>query len=565
MDSDTNSSLLATFQFTSSGRVIVAGNLCKVLFGCDLVGDSVYDLVADYDNCDLKALLAKSILKRKNFVLKTTLQGSETEFSVRPLYDKDQFICFIASSRVGQSVENSSLSELIVGIGHDLKTPLNSVLGFASLLGESRLCSESGEYVRAIESSGRDLLLIISDLVELAKIESGKITLDREWCSVDQLVKELQIEAGYRNGKTGSCSQFLTVVSSDYEFEADGTRLKKLISKLFSLAEGQILKATFGVYKECELGSLVLEFQLSEKGDAILGALNLRDLATSTPNNFALVTLNESLRLMEGAVEILESKENCLRIVFRNLNIRALFKEADLKDKAFYDLTVYKPLSILAVDDSSLNRLVFKKIFETTQHSLTVVSSATEALNFIECNNPDVIITDICMPEKDGVELVEEIRRMRGEAIPRIIFVSSDRMSLLDRVSPEIEYGFVEKPPKAESLASELYKLGVEILDMDSACYAESLTECEEAVSHAIDWNEIKNSLSCLNNDSWLSLKQRMDIDQLEKFTDELHEFGLRNDCEEICKIAENMKAYLIEFDLASLERVLDSFDEKQS
>lgn len=564
-----------SFQFSASGNIIGADEGSEAFFATDgmdtIVGNSIYEFVSETNSKETKTVFARSILRREPFCLVLEGHSEKEELSVNPLYDGDQFVCFLASGNSDYNkVSIPKLNKVVSRMGHDLKTPLNSILGFSRLLQDSELNPENSGYAKSIESGGRELLAMISDLVDLAKNQSEDVLIAKEWMSVSQFAQELKMELKYSPEETPGQIDFTCQENSNWEIEVDGVRLKKLILKVVDFLRSQSVDIEFNV-QNVSLDSVFVVNLQCRSGGGVTDLLPLVALGRDhswpegeSVTDFNLIVISEAVRSLGGVFESVDDDPSQLNIVFRSIEVRTLTGGEAFSGPLQSELSMFEPMSILGVDDSSLNRLVLTNIFKETPHSLTVVSSAQEALEYLERKQVDVIISDICMPEIDGIEMAAEIEYMADSVCRKIVFVSSDQMDLKERVPHSIEYGFVEKPPKAESFAIQFSKLGLRVaagasqeasvMDMGSDT-VKLLSACE------LNWSELRGRLACFKCDDWSTFRERMDLDELEAFAQELYEFGADNQSEDICHVALGVKAYLKEFDLASLGRVLEDIE----
>lgn len=569
-----------SMQFSASGRILIESGGCSEMFcetGDSVIGKSVYDLVSQESQAGMKKSLARSILRRLETSIEFEARGGASRFALKPVYDDDQFICFLAESQLVKpkavkklvQPEPSRLSNLLATMSHDLKTPLNSILGFSRLLGQSSLEDDLAIYAQSIEESGGDLLSMLADLIDLAKVETGCFVVEKEWFGLESVSKEWQTELSYRaqRGREKVDLRFRDDCSWDVRF--DFKRLKELFYRVVSLCEARPITVEVFVEEsslEKGTGCLVVEFFTNDEGD-VLGQLasgaaaGSWDGESNDSQRLNLWIIREIAGCLGLSFESSQGKRRSVRMIWDGVDVE---KSKRISKSSVSCLENLQPVTVLGVDDSTLNLLLLQKLFEGTAHRLITARSGVEALELLNTTRVDAIISDICMPGMSGLEMAIEIGKLEGSVCRKIVFVSSDRPSFEGLAENGIVYGFVEKPVTSSSLGNALGNLGAGSvydarLDLNTSLNTIENRPCLSECS--IDVVALKKSVPCLVENRWQGFRQRMELDQLEQFSDDLFAFGEASVSKDICQIAKSLKAYVEEFDLESLELVLDDLE----
>lgn len=403
-------------------------------------------------------------------------------------------------------------SEFLANMSHELRTPLNSMLILSQLLAdnnENNLTEKQVEYANTIHSSGRDLLDLINDILDLSKIESGKMAILPE----EVLFTDIKyfVEHQFSPIAKQKNLDFEIVIDEDlpYVFITDNQRLKQIIKNLLSNA-----------FKFTQKGKVVIEFKLYKNHDSMLNAqksmiaisvtdtgigiaedkqqfifeaFNQADGTTSRKfggtglglsiskelaqllggyievesslgngSTFTLylpeydINLNEEVNRNEVAVTVLEEA----RMIEENAEEDVEISIIDEKNNQSTELKNIKELlagkKVLLVDDDMRNIFSLTTALETNKMIVEFAENGKEAIEILQKQSDiDLILMDIMMPVMNGYEAIQAIRKMDGfQSLPIIALTAkamkSDREKCLDAGASD----YISKPVNLEQLLS---------------------------------------------------------------------------------------------------------------
>ncbi|MFC1585926.1 response regulator [Fibrobacterota bacterium] len=325
-------------------------------------------------------------------------------------------------------------SEFLAHISHEIRTPLNIILGAADLLSETSLDKAQKQYVEIFRTSGDTLLFLINDLLDLSKIEAGKIAMEKIDFSLQGLIEEIQKFMNIAAEKKQN--RFSCEISPEVPeyIKGDPQRLRQVIFNLL----GNAIKFT-------QNGKVCLKVQTRD-GDAPSLLFSIRDTGIGIPKSnlkviFEAFTQSDSstsrkfggtglglaicsklVKLMGGEIWV-ESKVNSgstfhFTITFSKAGARKSVPpekpESQEKDGALdkYQprLKLEKPLKILLVDDSKDNRLLIRAILKRENIDLDEAEDGKKAFIKFAENAWDLVLMDMQMPEVDGYTCTRTIR-----------------------------------------------------------------------------------------------------------------------------------------------------------
>lgn len=373
-----------------------------------------------------------------------------------------------------QSQQASKAKSLfLANVSHEIRTPMNGVLGMIQVLRGTSLSDEQRSYLDTLDSSSKILLSLIDDLLDLSKIESGKLVLNIEPFDTSDWVMDIQniTEPLFENKKTVF---FITEVSDDLPayLEGDATRLIQITANLLSNAakctqNGEV-KLTIG-------GGLIKENQFKlqisvkdtgigiadDKLKVIFEAFQQLELDRAINKGVGLgLTICKRLAdIMGGDLRVSSrpGKGSCF-IFCATLSVPECYSSS--KDTGEESKTNHA-LSILLVDDDSINRYAARTLLEQAGQKVVEAVNGQEAIDKTESQFFDVILMDVHMPVMDGIEAARKIREgnREGKQVPIIGLTASVMKDEIDVYLKAGMNAVVEKPIFIEKLMNTIQQL----------------------------------------------------------------------------------------------------------
>ena len=360
---------------------------------------------------------------------------------------------------------NRAKSMFLATMSHEIRTPLNAVIGFSELLQENGVTeAERKEYLLAINSAGNALLQLINDILDLSKLDSGKMNIVYEWSDLQKLVQELTAIFSAKIREKGLA---LTIYCPDQlpMMRLSAPRLRQVLLNLignavkFTSAGKVAIEIDFAQKNEQE-GVLILRVRdtgpgIAEKNrEAVFNPFVQEDRAHHQQEGTGLgLTISKRLiENMNGSLE-LDTKVGigcCFSITLPGIQYRGGWREkAPVVDK---DIQLRQiPHRILLVDDVPINLCVLSSILKKFHAEVVTATSGAEALEKLMAFEPTLILTDMWMPGMSGIELAFQIRQNRKYENTPIFAVTAD-MEAEGRLPVGVFTGIIFKPVSHEKL-----------------------------------------------------------------------------------------------------------------
>lgn len=350
-----------------------------------------------------------------------------------------------AEARRASEVKSRFLSQM----SHELRTPLHAIAGFSKLLLDKVHPAERERFLDAIHESAELLVSLVGQVLDLAKIEAGRLELTPAAFDPRALIARLMGPQQERARAKGLDCDWRVEIPDGARLEGDALRIGQVIVNLVGNAVKFTERGRVELVARWHAG--VLRVEVSDTGPGIAEAELpglFEPFVQAGPRNaraegtgLGLAISRELAELMGGSVTA--SSDGRSGSVFR-LELPAPLAAAP-RSEVPAPPPAPAPRAVLIVDDNELNRLLGQKLLERDGHSVEVASDGREALAAIARRSPDVVLMDLEMPGLDGLETTRELRR-RGSAVPVIALTANAIQGDRERCLAAGMDGYLPKP-----------------------------------------------------------------------------------------------------------------------
>jgi PAS domain S-box-containing protein len=364
--------------------------------------------------------------------------------------------------------------QFLANMSHEIRTPMNGIVGMIDLIGTTPLDDEQSEYLRTIKRSSETLLTIVNDILDLSKIEAGKMELRLvpvHLVGTFEKIYDLYSQQAHLSGN----SFFYHLDKKLPEWILmDETRLIQVLSNLTSNAvKFSQVKGTINLsIRVLEQKGTMYSFKVSVKDSGIgiqdtdqeMLFQSFNQLDSSSSKNYGGTGLG--LSISKQLVKSLGGEIGVVSTPGLGSTFWFTFKAKKTKapEKLVAPVVEIKQFAIekprvLIVDDNQINRNVASKILTKSGCEVVEAKGGLEAIELVQTQEFDLIFMDIQMPEVDGIEATFRIKNLQLESLPPIIAMTAysmeeDREKFLGQGMND----YLPKPIKAEKLISTVKK-----------------------------------------------------------------------------------------------------------
>lgn len=339
--------------------------------------------------------------------------------------------------KIAQESSNAK-SILLANISHEIRTPINMLLGMNEMIYREAENRQIIEYSQNVDTAGRQLLFMINQFLDLSRIDMGKEEIFEENFNITNLIESLR--SYYKKEADNKHLDFVTDADKALPgfVIGDGRKLTQILMNLLSNAikytnDGIIV---FGIQKLAEdAESVTIHFEVSDTGVGI--SKEDQQKIFESFERSAIVRQ----RGIEGTGLGLAISGNLAKLLGTEIKVKSKFGEGslfwfDLKlkkgvdtgyDKGTGETFIAPDARILAVDDNSMNLTVLKSLLRRTLVRVDTAQSALESYEMYEKGNYDLVLMDYMMPDIDGIAAMEELRRIdkrKGKNTPIIVLTA---------------------------------------------------------------------------------------------------------------------------------------------
>jgi two-component system, sensor histidine kinase len=373
-------------------------------------------------------------------------------------------------------IEKAFKDKFLANVSHDLRTPIASMLGFIEIFQQTALSKQQHDFLKTILNTANHLNGLVEDLIDISKIESGHFSFKNKsfdfYDFVNQIEKTYNVKAAIKN------IDFL--ISFDPKIAkfliSDRVRLFQMLGNIIDNAIKFTEKGNISiVFKEYfrRADNLGLQIIVTDTGIGFSNKNKLKVFESFTRLHMSdyggmglgLSIVQEIVTKMDGTIKIKSAAKQGTTVELNlpiKIDMEISMRSKRIVVKQFLPTDFKKKYKILVVDDNETNQLLLLKIL--SDHGgffIDITDTASQALEVIETEGYDLILTDINMPGIDGLEAIEKIKSNTNPKIAKtpIITLSANPTASEKKRCNEIGIKhYIARPHTREELFLAIYK-----------------------------------------------------------------------------------------------------------
>jgi signal transduction histidine kinase/FixJ family two-component response regulator len=379
--------------------------------------------------------------------------------------------------------------EFLANMSHEIRTPLGAILGFSEQLSKQSLTAEQQYFVEAIKSSSDFLLSTVNEILDLSKIEAGKLEVESIPFSLEEALVSTCNTFGLKAAEKNISLTYYMDQGMPDALVGDPFRLKQVLFNLVSNAIKFTERGSVEIHARLEKAdenSARIQIQVSDTGigispgnlQTIFEDFSQADSSTTRKyggTGLGLSICKKLLELQGGHIKVESQPGEGTTFTFSITYIKDK-QQPKLTDKQLVSFRMPEDLRVLVIDDDNYNITLCKAILTDWGLEPDLVTGGKEAIRKLEEHDYDVVLTDIHMPEVSGIDIARFIRSQEGDKaqVPVIAFTANVIREDLEGYK---ETGFstcLTKPFKAQ----DLYRCLVEVLPYIAHYQEEDMALC---------------------------------------------------------------------------------------
>lgn len=328
--------------------------------------------------------------------------------------------------------------QFLSNMSHEIRTPMNAIIGFTKVVLKTDLTAKQKEYLDAIKMSGDALIVLINDILDLAKVDAGKMSFEKT-----PFKMKSSISAMLHLFETKIQEKNLRLVKK-YDSKipdvlvGDPVRLHQIILNLVSNAvkfttKGKITVSVDLLHEDAD--KVVIEFAVTDTGIGIpkekIGKIfeNFQQASSGTSRLYGgtglgLAIVKQLVEPQGGSIRVKSTVDKGSTFSF-TLSFQKTNADAELENELMELDTEIKNIKVLVVEDIALNQLLMKTLLDDFGFERDIAENGKIAIEKLKSKDYDIILMDLQMPEMNGFEATEYIRKKMNSKIP-IIALTAD-------------------------------------------------------------------------------------------------------------------------------------------
>gem|GEM_PF-1741545 len=379
----------------------------------------------------------------------------------------------LAVARKKAEDANEAKSEFLANMSHELRTPLNAVTGFSELLASVVSDPRQKSYLDAIQVAGRSLLTLINDILDLSKIEAGRLDIACTPVNLNAIFMEIEQIFDIKIREKNLAFSFTHADDLPDWLYLDEIRTRQVLLNLVGNAvkfteEGYVKISAHYASKDYNSGDLTISVEdtgigiRKEEQEKIFDSFaqqSGQDTARYGGTGLGLTITRRLVELMDGTLSVSSIPGKGSRFTVDFMNVKTASSEIQSLETAplTFENIQFSPARVLVVDDIESNRILLKEILSTVGLDAVTAKNGQEALLLAKELTPQLILMDIRMPVLSGLDAAEQLKKqMETAGIPIIALTASSTKKEKILAFQKGFDGFLPKPLNFDRLMAEL-------------------------------------------------------------------------------------------------------------
>jgi len=479
---------------------------------------------------------------------------------------------------------NQAKSLFLANMSHEIRTPMNAVIGFSDLLSTIITDKKQKGYLESIRVAGKTLLGLINDILDLSKIEAGKLQIQPEMVNPYAIFKEIQQIFQLKVAEKELSLTMDIDQNLPKRMMLDETRFRQILFNLIGNAVKFTEKGFIKIpAKKIEIHDdpqrIDLNVAIQDTGvgidpkqiSSIFESFTQQDGQSNRKyggTGLGLAITKYLIHLMNGQVNVTSKvgEGSVFNVLFQNIEV-IMGSDDEMDSTSDFDMNeiMFEPAQVLVVDDIESNRTLIRETLILAGLDIIEAVNGKQAVLLSEEYVPDLILMDIRMPVMDGYEATEIIKSTpKTKDIPIIALTASINFEKLDTIEQSKLDAYLPKPVIMKDLFQVLFNY---LKYSTSEKPKEDDTEEESTKDRAENIINLPELISKLESEmipEWKTLNDgAIEMDDTSAFAQKLTEMAKDHQCLSLASYAKELLESIDDFDIELIEGLLKGFPEQ--
>lgn len=480
----------------------------------------------------------------------------------------------LAEAKDAAEAASRAKSEFLANMSHEIRTPMNAILGFTEVLNDLISDARQREYLSSISTSGKSLLTLINDILDLSKVEAGKLDLAYQAINPKSVFLEMDRIFSRDVEKKGLDFQIHIDPSLPEALILDEIRLRQILLNLVGNAvkftdSGAIRLSVEKQNADYEGSTLRLVFSVSDTGNGIpadqqeivfdaFGQLRNPAQSDKGGTGLGLAITKRLVEMMDGEITVRSQvgHGSTFQVQLNNVAIGSLSQAQDDVVSLDLESVTFGDAKILLVDDIDTNRELVRHFLERYGFEFTEAKNGEEAWDCVQKETPDLVLLDMKMPHMSGYELAKKMKADTHSSKTPIIALTATAMKESEEDIRALCNGYLRKPISRIELVQELMRF-LPYQMADSNLEETTMGDVQAQI------DDVAGLVSALESKqvAWEAvLGDVLVVNEIETFANVIKEIGQEYRYQPLIDWAEKLEKQIQLFDLDAVRKSLAVF-----
>jgi PAS domain S-box-containing protein len=476
-------------------------------------------------------------------------------------------------------------TEFLANMSHEIRTPMNAILGFSEILEEKITDTHLKEYLSIIQSSGKALMNLLNDILDLSKIEAGKMEISLKPIQPARIFSDIVRIFSQKTAEKGLKLILIYDPHLPSTLMLDETRLRQILFNLMGNAvkfteTGEIHLSVYSGRTNRERETIDLVFSVedtgigipSEQQEVIFGAFeqakNL-DASRYGGTGLGLAITRRLVKMMNGDISVsaVPGQGSVFTVILKDVVISP---EDSAPPKEIPDtckVLRFEPAVLLIADDAADNRFFLKKCLEAFGFTLLEAANGQKLIETVRRHRPSLVLTDIKMPILDGIEAVKILKSDENTREIPVIAVTGAAAWEADKDITLWCDGFLRKPVFKSELILKLrqfLKHSIENVPAEEACPPQSSQAQVPDImpENSEQMTQVIRTLKEVFMPAWKEINGFLIMEDIARFAGDLKQLSQEYNLAVLTQYSKDLLNEVQHFRIDIIEQMLHKFPE---